>query len=149
MRVQVRDWRFRLAVGRVRGLMAAVLLVAVLGGVSGAQDNKPTVVSEAPPKPEAPTDKKVALLSRAIHLADFVGMKPREELKGQLTEIDDFVQNSPSDGQPATQKTVAYLGYTSGTLYVAFMCFDTNPGLIRGHLARREMKLCSSSERMR
>jgi len=138
MRVQVRDWRFRLAVGRVRGLMAAVLLVAVLGGVSGAQDNKPTVVSEAPPKPEAPTDKKVALLSRAIHLADFVGMKPREELKGQLTEIDDFVQNSPSDGQPATQKTVAYLGYTSGTLYVAFMCFDTNPGLIRGHLARRE-----------
>jgi hypothetical protein len=131
-------------VSRYRLVGMVLTLVAGTGGaasgqVSGnTQVNKPTVVVAAPPPQQASTDKKVPMLTRRVTLQDFAGMKPKDELKEQLTEIDDFIQSSPSDGKPATQKTVAWVGRTSTALYVVFACFDTNPGLIRGHLTRRE-----------
>ena len=137
----VEDGRLKRRAGRGGRFFFAVGLLFLVGFLGdafcGAQVGNPTVVA-GPAKPEAPTDKKVPQLSRGLRLSDFVGMKPKPELEGQLTEIDDFVQNTPKDGAAATQKTVAYVGHTSTALYVAFMCFDTNPKLIRGHLARRE-----------
>ena len=134
--------RLRRRAGRRRRLFLAAALLFLIGFVGdafcGAQVDKPTVVVATPAKPEAPTDRKVPKLSRGLRLADFAGMRPKPELAGQLTEIDDFVQNTPKDGAAASQKTVVYVGHTGTALYVAFMCFDTNPKLIRGHLARRE-----------
>jgi hypothetical protein len=49
-----------------------------------------------------------------------------------------FIQNQPTDGAPATEKTEVWLGRTSSALYVVFVCFDDHPELIRTHLARRE-----------
>ena len=128
-------------------MVLRALLVCGLVGFAGlgvsqvpvtGQANKPTVMPAGPPKPQAPTDKKVSLLSRRITLADFAGMQPKPEIQDQLTEIDDFIQSSPTDGSPATQKTVAWIGRTSTELYVVFACYDSDPKLIRGHLARRE-----------
>jgi hypothetical protein len=116
----------------------AACLLCLCGSIAAGQTNKPTVVSEVPPKPQASTEAKVPLLTQKLQLSDFAGMKLRPELAGQLTEVDDFIQSSPTDGKPATQKTRAWLGHTATTLYVVFACFDTNPRLIRGHLARRE-----------
>ena len=119
-----------------------MLLTAVWLGASPAisigQDNKPTVVPESAPKQQPLTDVKIPLLPRAVRLSDFEGMEPRAELRGKLAEVSGFVQNSPKDGQAATQKTVAYVGYTPTTLYVVFVCFDTDPKVVRAHLARRE-----------
>ena len=121
------------------GVMAGTLLGGAQAQVNGSdQTGKPTVVPAMPPPQQTPADKKVPLLTRRVTLADFVGMNPKDELKGQLTEIDDFIQSSPSDGKPGTQKTVAWVGRTGTVLYVVFACFDTDPKLIRGHLARRE-----------
>ena len=91
-----------------------------------------------PVKSARPADEKVPLLTSPLRLSDFEGMAPKTALKSQLTVISDFVQSEPVDGQAATQKTVAYLGHTATTLYVVFVCFDSSPRLIRGHLARRE-----------
>jgi hypothetical protein len=118
--------------------IAATAVGAQTDASTSQTTNKPTVVSVTPPKPQAATDEKVPVLGRAIHLSDFLGMKPKEELRGQLTEIDGFVQSSPNDGRGATQKTVAWVGHTASTFYVVFACYDTNPGLIRTHMARRE-----------
>jgi hypothetical protein len=139
MQVQLKVW----AAGRVyrygRLLTVALCLLGMCGGwAARAQDNKPTVVSEAPPKPQAAVDAKVPLLSKGLRLADFVDMRPPADLVNQLAEVTGFVQNSPNDGKPATQKTEAWLGHTATTLYVVFVCYDTDPRLIRGHLARRE-----------
>ena len=49
-----------------------------------------------------------------------------------------FIQNEPTDGAPATEKTEVWLGRTKTELYVVFLCFDKHPELIRSHLARRE-----------
>jgi hypothetical protein len=128
------------ALGRV--VMVWVGLSGMVGlGVAqtdGSQAGRPTVVSAAPPKVQVGTDKKVPVLGRRISLADFEGMQPKEELRAQLTEIADFVQSSPIDGNAATQKTVAWVGRTASTLYVVFACYDRSPGLIRSHMARRE-----------
>jgi hypothetical protein len=102
------------------------------------QDNKPTVLPSELSKPAVTTDVDVPLLEHGLRLADFVGMQPRPELKGRLTEVDEFIQNAPVDGRPATEKTVAWFGYTASTLYVVFACYDHTPAMIRGHLARRE-----------
>jgi hypothetical protein len=120
-------------------LLERILMVAVvLCGICMAQESKPTVVSTTPPTAQPPSDKKVLVLSRKITLSDFANMQPKAEIKDQLTEISGFTQQVPMDGRPATQKTVVYVGHTSSTLYVAFMCFDDHASLIRGHLARRE-----------
>jgi hypothetical protein len=125
-------WSVLVAGGLLLGMMCGQ------GGARGQTEKQPTAVSTLPPKPQASTDKKVPVLARRISLADFAGMKPKDELKDQLTEITDFVQSQPSDGKAATQRTEAYVGRTANTLFVVFLCFDTDPKLIRGHLARRE-----------
>ena len=91
-----------------------------------------------PPPPQAPSDVKVPLINTPLRLADFAGMAPKAELMGQLAEITNFIQNTPKDGQIASQKTEVYMAHTKAVLYVVFICHDDRPNLIRGHLARRE-----------
>ncbi len=86
----------------------------------------------------APVDFKVPLLTEGLKPSDFAGMAPRPDLKDKLTRVSGFVQNTPSDGVPATQQTDVWVGHTKSTLYFVFICHDDHPGLIRGHLARRE-----------
>ena len=78
------------------------------------------------------------LIDRPLHLADFVNMEPRADLRAKLAHVSDFIQNSPFDSQPATEKTEVWMAHTKSTLYFIFICYDRHPELIRGHLARRE-----------
>jgi hypothetical protein len=106
--------------------------------VSTAQINRPAVVPAEPPKLQAPTDYRVPFIAEGLHLSDFAGMEPRPQLKANLLQITDFIQNTPRDGQPATERTEVWLGHTKTVLYVVFLCHDHSPGEVRGHLARRE-----------
>ncbi len=120
-------------------VLRLALLAALFGAVfSKAQTNKPTVTPAEPSKEKPPSDAKIPLLVDGLHLSDFAGMEPRAELRDKLTEIADFIQNKPSDGEPATEKTEVWLGHTKGALYVVFVCHDHRASEIRGHLARRE-----------
>ena len=78
------------------------------------------------------------LIDSPLHLTDFPGMRPRADLRARLAHVSDFIQNSPFDGQPATEKTEVWMAHTKSTLYFVFICYDRHPELIRGHLARRE-----------
>ena len=81
---------------------------------------------------------KIPRLTASPTLEDFLSMKPTPAWDGKLAVVNDFRQWRPGDGTPSTQKTVAYLGYDNKNLYVIFVCFDTEPGKIRGHLTRRD-----------
>jgi hypothetical protein len=70
-------------------------------------------------------------------LEDFAEMTPRAD-STQLAKVTDFIQQAPSDGKPATQRTDVYMGYDQANLYLVWVCWDSNPGAIRGHLTRRE-----------
>ena len=65
-------------------------------------------------------------------------MKPSPAWEGKLAKVDRFIQRTPSDGEPASQRTEAYLGYDDKNLYVIFICFDSEPQKIRARLSHRE-----------
>jgi hypothetical protein len=54
-----------------------------------------------------------------------------------MVKVSGFVQRNPHDGQPASQRTEAYLGYDEKNLYAVFVCFD-DPAKVRARLSRRE-----------
>ena len=76
-------------------------------------------------------------LNTPPQIADFLG----KVLGGgarQMLRVDSFVQRYPEDGKPPDEPTTAFLGYTHTNLYVAFVCNDHNPKLIRGHMLARD-----------
>ncbi len=52
--------------------------------------------------------------------------------------IDAFTQRQPGDGEPASERTIAYLSRDRTSLYVVFLCSDREPQKIRAHLTKRE-----------
>ena len=123
-----------------RALSLGLLLGVLLAGksISAAQNSKPTAVTPEPPKPQRPSDFKVPLLTEALRLSDFVGMEPRPGLMDRLTMVTGFIQNTPKDGEQASEQTDVWIGHTKSTIYFVFICHDHTPAAIRGHLARRE-----------
>jgi len=54
------------------------------------------------------------------------------------TAIDQFTQKDPKEGEPATQKTEAWIAYDDEYLYVAARLHDSNPELMDVSLSRRD-----------
>jgi hypothetical protein len=77
-------------------------------------------------------------VSHPPKLEEFLGMKPSPAWEGKLAKVDRFTQRVPSDGEPSSQHTDAYLGYDDKNLYAIFVCFDTDPLKLRARLSRRE-----------
>ncbi|HWE83796.1 MAG TPA: carbohydrate binding family 9 domain-containing protein [Terracidiphilus sp.] len=119
-------------------LSAVVLTSFILTGSILAQGNKPEQPMVVPPLPAARIGVGVPLIADPLRLTDFAGMAPRADLRDKLGHVDDFIQQNPHDGKPGTEKTEVWMGHTKTALYFVFICFDRQPGQIRGHLARRE-----------
>jgi hypothetical protein len=117
---------------------AVVCLGTAAWAASATHNTKSQAMPSMPPKAQPAVEYRVPLIAEGLRLADFVGMTPRPELKDKLLHISGFIQNTPRDGQPATEATEVWLGHTKGALYVVFICHDDRPREIRGHLARRE-----------
>src|SRR5262245_52749875 len=81
----------------------------------------------------------VPRLAIAPKLADFEGMAPATELARKMLAVEKFVQREPKDGGACSQRTEAYLGYTDKSFYAIFLAFDTEPGLMRARMLRREL----------
>src|SRR5262249_10097318 len=77
-------------------------------------------------------------LSAPPRLEDFLAMEPPPALRDELLRADAFVQREPQDGQPASERTVGYLGYDQEALYAVFVCFDREREKLRAHFTRRE-----------
>jgi hypothetical protein len=76
-------------------------------------------------------------LHAAPVLKDFTGGAATGVARNML-RINDFIERYPDDGRPASQPTTAYLGYTHEALFVAFVCADAHPNLIRAHMMARD-----------
>ena len=85
----------------------------------------------------SPAHIEIPRVSRPPVLADFVTMEAPEPGLG-MRVIEGFVQRFPNDGEPVSERTVAYVGYDASFLYVAFQCFDREPARIGAHLIARD-----------
>ncbi|RMF60296.1 MAG: hypothetical protein D6743_15185, partial [Calditrichaeota bacterium] len=77
-------------------------------------------------------------LAQPPELEDFLSMAPGSEVARKMAKVEGFIQQQPKDGEPATQRTVVYLGYDDKNLYAVFVGFDREPDKVRARLARRE-----------
>jgi len=68
------------------------------------------------------------------------------EIDGRLDEavwalaevITDFTQRDPNEGDPASERTEAWVLYDDGALYVGIRAYDSEPDKIVGQLTRRD-----------
>ena len=84
------------------------------------------------------TSLQIPRLTREPTLEDFANMELSPAVAGTMLKVDQFWQHDPKDGQPVSQKTEAYLGYTDKNLYVVFLAFDNAVENLRNHIVRRE-----------
>lgn len=125
------------------GLTRLLLQIAVVLALCSASGSAQVYSADAKPKPVAPVirPKRVVTIPKLADrptLSDFEGMVPSTQLSRAMTKIDGFVQRDPKNGAPASQRTEAYAGYTDKSLFLVFMCFDTEPSQLRAHMNRRE-----------
>jgi hypothetical protein len=71
-------------------------------------------------------------------LQNFLKMRPDGQVEKEMAKVTGFIQQLPSDGQPASQETEVYMGYDEDNLYVVFVAFDDEPERIRARMNRRE-----------
>lgn len=114
---------------------AWVLLLGWLS-VSAAAGDTP---DGNPIKSQSPSVLHVPRLKRAATLDDFSGMQPETALARSMAKVVGFTQREPQNGKPASQYTEVYVGYTTKSLYVIFLCFDSEPSKVRAHMVRREL----------
>jgi hypothetical protein len=65
------------------------------------------------------------------------GYLQEEDWKNAL-KIQDFFSYIPVDGKAASEKTAVMLIYNQSSLYLAFICFDTDPLAIRASITKRD-----------
>ncbi len=112
----------------VAGVWSVALLVSATDGIAAARSDAPTVSARL----------TVPRVSAAPKLEDFLAMRPDSTAAREMSKVEGFIQRDPKDGDPASQKTEVYVGYTQKDLYIAWVCFDQEPGKIRARLGRRE-----------
>ncbi|HEX4021920.1 MAG TPA: carbohydrate binding family 9 domain-containing protein [Acidobacteriaceae bacterium] len=67
-------------------------------------------------------------------LTPHLGSVPARE----MLRVGNFIQSYPQYGAPASEPTVAYMGYTHAYFFVAFVCHDKTPHLVRAHMLARD-----------
>jgi hypothetical protein len=117
-----------------RAVLTVLAFPALSAGAQGPSAPPPHVVRSTAAQF---SHLQIPRLAREPKLEDFAGMEPSPAVAGML-KIDRFWQRDPHDGQPVSQCTEAYLGYTDRALYFIFLAFDERPRNMRAHLVRRE-----------
>jgi hypothetical protein len=93
-----------------------LLCLAAVNLPAAAPKTSHQTLAKSPAVTAQKKDAADPLIDRPLHLADFVNMEPRADLRDKLAHVSDFIQNSPFDGQPATEKTEVWMAHTKSTL---------------------------------
>jgi Domain of unknown function (DUF5916)/Carbohydrate family 9 binding domain-like len=108
-------------------------------GTTGRDANAPAATAPAalrPPFPLAPEKAQPVRVPR-FETAPVIDGKLDDAVWRQAAVFRDFYQIGPGDNIAPSRPTVAYIGYDSRTLYLAFHCYD-EPSNVRATVARRD-----------
>ena len=150
--------------GRLRGRLVAVscasavaLALPVWAQPQSAQGSEVTPVQAsgtlqlgAGEAPDEPTPEGVVLPPSEQYRVEPMRIEQAPRLDGILDEevwlsgavIDDFIQQEPSEGDPATERTVVRLMYDARALYIGVEAYDSDPnGVIATEMRRDSRRL--------
>jgi hypothetical protein len=98
-----------------------------------ASQTSSAVATEDPPPPVPPEvvsrGENGRVVIRATRLSQPLRVDGRldEEVYSQVPPISDFIQTLPAEGQPATEKTDAWILFDDNYIYVVGKCYDSAP----------------------
>lgn len=125
----------------VRALLLATLVALAVPGVLSAQDAR---AFSGPSAPVAPSvfarDEQGRITLRATRLTAPISIDGNlDEADYRLVQpIDHFIQQEPREGQPATERTLAWLFYDDERFYVSVRAFDSAPERLVANELRRD-----------
>ena len=128
-------------VSRVINLLQAGLLLGAFGAsqVEAAQAPAAAPVrsrgavrapAPAPVPPETISrTPEGGVTIRAVRIPEGLKVDGRldESYYREVTPIGDFIQQEPTEGEPATEKTEAWIFFDNANLYVSARCWDSSP----------------------
>jgi hypothetical protein len=126
----------------VRGVVAAVC--ALCSASAGAQTRAVQVAAGDAPPPVAPAvvsrDGAGHVTVRAVRIASPLRIDGRlDEAPYEQTEaVSDFLQQEPNEGQPATERTEAWVFFDDENVYVSARCWDSHPERMVANEMRRD-----------
>ena len=109
---------------RLPPFITSLFLIFTVFGVSSAAQN----------------DVRIARAKR-VDAAPVLDGNLNDVMWQDIAPIEGFVQSEPLEGQPATERTEVRLAYDDETLYVAVMCYDSEPSRILVTDSRRDSDL--------
>ena len=114
---------------------------AVGGEVGGGED----VRFDGPPAPVPPAvaserDARGRLTIRAVRLTAHLTLDGRldDEVYQAVPSFGDFIQQDPAEGQPATEKTEAWVFFDDRNVYISARLFVSQPGRLKANEMRRD-----------
>ncbi|MDP1572483.1 MAG: DUF5916 domain-containing protein [Vicinamibacterales bacterium] len=107
----------------VRAVGAALMWVAAWSAAS-------------PAFAQSPAEIRIPFVPHPPSIDEFTSGEPAPG-RG-LARVDALVQRAPADGAPVSERTEVYIGHDARHLYAVFVCFDSNPSAVRGHLVGRD-----------
>ena len=122
------------------------MLVVVLPAAAGQEAGSPALVPPttagrlAAPSAMIARDAAGAVTLRAVPLTAALRIDGRldEALYRDVPAISDFVQVEPDEGRPATERTELWLAFDTSNVYLAFRCFESEPGRVVAQEMRRD-----------
>lgn len=108
------------------GLCAWLVSPGLSARLSAQSDGSP-VAPDPPASVRRAGDGTVT--ARAVRISRPIDLDGRldEELYQTIPPIDGFIQQEPAEGEPASEKTDAWIFYDDRNLYVAARCWDSAP----------------------
>ncbi len=113
-------------------MMRILLAFGLLGLVLA-----PAVPAQEEPAPSAP----VLQAARLAEVPAVDGDVLNDPAWQGVTPATGFLQTTPDEGQPATERTEVRIGFDDQTLYVGVVCYDRSPGGIIVSDSRRDASL--------
>ena len=118
----------------VQAVAASPQALAQPGGATGQASTTTKIpIIDGPPPPTPPDvirrDAQGRATIRAVRITQPIVVDGRleEEVYRTVQPISGFLQGVPDNGQPATQKTEAWLFFDDDNIYVSARCWDTAP----------------------
>src|SRR5688572_26164850 len=135
-------FRRRVRVSAWYALAASLILASPATAFQGIQPAAP----EPPPTQARDSDGHVTVRAVRIDTPPRLDGVLDESIYRTLTPISGFVQQEPSEGEPATEPTLVWLLYDDRFLYVAARCRDSQPSRIIANDMRRDGRNVSAND---